>query len=43
MINWLAFLCFAYLVSWSRYRLEVIKREVEQAQGMQDLMETRAR
>ena len=43
MINWLAFLCFAYLVSWSRYRLEVIKREVEQAQGMQELRETRAR
>ncbi len=40
MINWLAFLFFAFLVSWSRFRLEVIKREVEQAQGLQELMET---
>jgi heme exporter protein C len=43
LINWLAFMCFAYLVSWSRYRLEVLKRDLEQAQGMQELMETRAR
>ncbi len=43
LINWLAFMCFAYLVSWSRFRLEVLKREVEQAQGMEELMETRAR
>jgi len=43
LINWLAFMCFAYLVSWSRFRLEVLKRDVEQAQGLQELMETRAR
>ena len=35
LINWLAFMCFAGLVSWSRYRLEVVRREVEEAQGMQ--------
>jgi heme exporter protein C len=43
LINWLAFLCFAFLVCWSRYRLEVIKREVEEAQGLQELMETSTR
>jgi ABC-type transport system involved in cytochrome c biogenesis permease subunit len=26
LMNWLAFLCFAYLVCWSRYRLEIMKR-----------------
>ena len=43
MINWLAFLLFGFLVSWSRFRLEVIKREVEEAQGLQELMETTTR
>ena len=33
LINWLAFSCFAFLVCWSRYRLEVLKREVEHAQA----------
>ena len=37
LINWLAFLCFAFLVCWSRFRLEVLHREVEQAHAMQSL------
>ena len=28
LINWLAFCCFAFLVCWSRYRLEMLQREV---------------
>jgi heme exporter protein C len=42
MINWAAFLCFAGLVCWSRYRLEVIQRQVEEAQAMQSLEEVRS-
>jgi len=37
LINWLAFLCFAFLVCWSRFRLEILHREVEQAHAMQSL------
>jgi len=37
LINWLAFLCFAFLVCWSRFRLELLKREVEQAHAMESL------
>src|SRR4030088_3846582 len=37
LINWLAFSCFAFLVCWSRYRLEKLQREVEQAQAMKSL------
>ena len=33
LINWLAFLCFAALVCWSRYRLEILQREVEETSG----------
>src|SRR5437868_7926378 len=39
LINWAAFLCLAWLVSWTRYRLEVVKREVEEAQALQSLLE----
>ena len=42
LMNWLAFLCFAYLVCWSRYRLETIKREVEEAQALESLHEPRS-
>src|SRR6267142_3238893 len=31
LINWLAFSCFAFLICWSRYRLERLRREVEEA------------
>jgi len=37
LINWLAFLCFAFLVCWSRFRLEVLHREVEEAHAMESL------
>src|SRR5437763_5490350 len=39
LINWAAFLCLAWLVCWTRYRLEVVKREVEEAQGLESLLE----
>jgi heme exporter protein C len=39
MINWMAFLCFAFLVCWSRYRLERIQRDVEETQALEALLE----
>jgi heme exporter protein C len=39
LINWAAFLCLAWLVSWTRYRLEVLKRQVEEAQALESLHE----
>ena len=39
LINWAAFLCLAWLMSWTRFRLEVLKREVEEAQSLQSLLE----
>src|ERR1700704_4058075 len=41
LINWLAFSCFASLICWSRYRLEKFQREVEQAQAMESLTQSR--
>jgi len=38
LISWLAFLCFAFLVCWSRFRLESLHREVEQAHAMEALV-----
>ena len=35
--SWLAFLCFAFLVCWSRFRLELLQREVEEALAMESL------
>jgi heme exporter protein C len=40
LINWLAFSCFAFLVCWSRYRLEKLQREVEQAQALESLTQS---
>jgi heme exporter protein C len=37
LISWMAFLCFAFLVCWSRFRLELLQREVEEAHAMQSL------
>jgi len=37
LISWLAFLCFAFLVCWSRFRLELLQREVEEAHAMESL------
>jgi heme exporter protein C len=39
LINWAAFLCFALLIGWSRYRLERLKREVEETQALEALLE----
>jgi heme exporter protein C len=40
MINWLAFSCFAFLVCWSRFRLEKIRREVDEVHALQSLQAT---
>jgi heme exporter protein C len=37
LINWLAFSCFAFLVCWARFRLELLHREVEAAHAMESL------
>jgi heme exporter protein C len=37
LISWVAFLCFAFLVCWSRFRLELLHREVEEAHAMESL------
>ena len=42
LINWLAFLCFGGLVCWSRYRLEMLKRQVEETQALEALLEPRS-
>jgi heme exporter protein C len=39
LINWAAFMCLAWLLCWTRYRLEVLKREVEEAQALESLLE----
>jgi heme exporter protein C len=39
LINWLAFSCFAFLVCWSRFRLEKLQREVDEAHAMRSLMD----
>jgi heme exporter protein C len=41
LINWAAFSCFAFLVCWSRYRLEVLRREVDETQALEALLEPR--
>jgi heme exporter protein C len=39
LINWLAFSCFAVLMCWSRYRLESLRREVEDAEALESLLD----
>jgi heme exporter protein C len=39
LINWLAFSCFAFLICWSRYRLESLRREVEEAEALESLLD----
>jgi heme exporter protein C len=41
LLNWAAVLCLAWLLCWTRYRLEVLKREVEEAQAFESLLEVR--
>ena len=43
LINWLAFSLFAFMVCWSRFRLEVLQREVDEAHAMQALAEPTGR
>jgi heme exporter protein C len=38
LINWLAFVCFAFLVCWARYRLEKLQREVDEVHAMESLL-----
>ena len=38
LFSWMAFGLFGFLVSWSRFRLELLRREVEQAQAMESLV-----
>ena len=38
LMNWLAFMCFAALVCWSRYRLEIMRRQVEETQALESLL-----
>jgi heme exporter protein C len=37
LISWMAFLCFAFLVCWARYRLEWLRREVDEAEALETL------
>ena len=39
LISWMAFLCFAFLVCWSRFRLEKLRREVDEAEALESLLE----
>ena len=41
LINWLAFLCFAFLTCWSRYRLEMLHRDVEEKLSLEAMIEAR--
>jgi heme exporter protein C len=43
MICWLAFLGFAGLVCWARYRLEVLQREMEETKALEALLEPKGR
>jgi len=38
LLSCMAFLLFGFLVCWSRFRLELLKREVEQAHAMESLV-----
>jgi len=40
LINWLAFSCLAFLICWSRYRLEKLQRAVEHTQALQSLTQS---
>jgi heme exporter protein C len=39
LINWVAFLCLAWLLCWTRYELEIAQRKVEEAQALESLQE----
>jgi heme exporter protein C len=35
--NWYAFLCLAALMFWSRYRLEILQQQLDEAEGLESL------
>lgn len=37
MLSWTAFLCFGFLVCWSRFRLELLTREVEETHALKSV------
>jgi heme exporter protein C len=39
LINWAAFSCLAWLLCWTRYRLEAVTREVEESRALESLLE----
>ena len=39
LYNWIAFMALAWLICWTRYRLEVAERAVHEAEAMQSLRE----
>jgi heme exporter protein C len=39
LINWAAFMSLAWLLSWTRYELEIASRKVEEAQALESIME----
>jgi len=41
-VNLIAFTCFGALVCWSRYRLEIVHREVEETQALESQLEPRS-
>ncbi len=38
LMNWLAFSCFAVVVCWWRYRLEMLQRAVDEAESLESLL-----
>jgi heme exporter protein C len=38
LVSWMAFLCFAFLVCWARFRLEMLHREIEEAHALESLV-----
>ena len=39
MLSWTAFLFFGFLVCWARYRLELMRRQVEEAEALEALLD----
>src|ERR1700722_14806273 len=39
LLSWMAFLFFAFLICWARYRLELMQRQVEEAAALESLMD----
>ena len=40
LLNWLAFSCFAFLLGWVRYRLEMLRRAVEETEALESLLDS---